>query len=144
MTQRRTCQKCGDFIVSNYFDALMAGIGKRGSTFSDVDAITHDKDGDRYLFQEFKRAGEPMSKGQKRLLAGLKRRDFATVWCVRMRDDGQLDWFDVGVSKAIEVISEGEYRRRVAAWWGVTLPEDAPPIVTEQAAEAITAADIGW
>ena len=149
MTQRRICQRCGDAIVSNYFDALMAGIGKRGSTFSDVDAITHDSDGDRYLFQEFKREGEQMSLGQKRLLAGLKRREFATVWCVRMRGDGRVDWFDVGVSRHVETITEGEYRRRVAAWWGVPLPEDdAMPEGRElgdtRPLTAITAADIRW
>jgi hypothetical protein len=122
----------------------MAGIGKRESTFSDVDAITHDKDGDRYLFQEFKGVGEELSTGQKMLLAGLKRREFATVWCVRMRDDGRLDWFDVGVSKETAVITEGEYRQKVATWWGVTLPEDVAIVHVETPVPAITASDIGW
>jgi len=61
-----------------------------------------------------------------------------------MRDDGHLDWFDVGVSRQTEVITEGEYRRKVAAWWGVTLPEDAPTLPSPSTGEEITAADIGW
>jgi hypothetical protein len=150
VTARNVCRRCGDEIVSNYFDGLMSGLGKRGSTFSDVDAISHDEDGDRFLFQEFKRQGEAMSTGQKRLLAGLKRKGFVTVWCLRRRDDGRLDFFDVGTSVAVEVITEHEYRCRVAKWWGTPAPPapcvESTPVVPNHppVVQSLTADDINW
>lgn len=147
MSQRRVCKKCGGEVISNYFDSLVRGLGKRGSTFADVDAITHDEDGDRWLFQEFKQPGEEMNTGQKRLLKGLRRLQYATVWCVRKREDGLIDWFSVGTSKKVETITEHEYRCRFARWWGVAEPqepttEDAE--VKPDSKAVITAADIPW
>lgn len=143
MTIRRACKKCGDEIVSNYFDDVLAGLGKRGSSFSDVDAITHDGDTNRFLFQEFKREGESMPRGQKMLLRGLARLDYLTVWVVRRRSDGLVDWYDVAKGGSIRVITLDEYRARFSAWW---LAEDYPDYAPMPAArpEAITAADIAW
>lgn len=147
MTQKRKthCPKCNHDLepISNYFDRLLDGVGHRGSSFTDVDALTHDDPTDRYLFQEFKGPGEELNKGQKKYLKGLSRREYTTVWCVRKRADGYIDWFDVATSIVIEVITEGEYRERFKRWWDrvpVVVPvtpslkpklaRDAVPIVT--------------
>jgi hypothetical protein len=134
--------------ISNYFDDVLVGIGRRGSSFMDVDAITHDGDTDRFLFQEFKDIDEEIPKGQARLLNALARKDYLTVWCVRKRADGRLDFYDVRAQK-LEAIEIEEYRARFARWWGVTAPPLNP---TEAPAPAdaidydlpITAADITW
>jgi hypothetical protein len=158
VTQRRVCHKCGDSIVSNYFDDLVRGLGKRGSTFADIDAVSHDgsrldddRESDRFLLQEFKQEGESMPKGQKILLRALARVDLLTVWVVRRRSDGLIDWYDVARSHAIEPITETEYQRRYACWWAredfmaqaaqpTVLAEMPPP----QRGESISASDISW
>jgi hypothetical protein len=117
VTIRNACKRCGDEILSNYFDDALRGLGKRGSSFADVDAITHDGDTNRFLFQEFKREGEVMSKGQKILLRGLARVNYLTVWCVRKRNDGRVDWYDVAAGGDIRTMSVQEYQGRFAAWW---------------------------
>jgi hypothetical protein len=104
--------------ISNYFDEIERGIGKRGSTFSDVDAISHDLDTKRFLFREFKQPGELLHEPQRWLfrdLAGLSR---CTVWLVRRMEDGQIGWAQFGVGQRCEeVISVTEYQRRLFAWW---------------------------
>lgn len=143
---------------SNWFDTALRDIGHRGSSFCDIDACTHDEVTDRFLFQEFKRADEPMSLGQNRLLKGLARRDFLTVWCVRRRLDGGVDWYDVARGGPVEAISVEEYRARFARWWAnqpvcvaaptrrqpSALPDPPPEPPPEPALVAITAADISW
>ena len=149
MTQRRVCHKCGDEILSNFFDDALKGIGKRGSTFADADAVTHDMDGDRFLFQEFKRDGEEIGKGQDLLLRGLSRRDFITVWAVKRMNDGSLKWRDYALQRT-EFISVAEYQRRFAGWWACNWPgvlDDAMvevEVLERATAEAVTAADISW
>lgn len=122
--------------ISNYFDALLHGIGHRGSSFTDVDAVTHDEATDRFLFQEFKRDGEPLSTGQKRFLKALARKDFFTVWCVRRRSDGLLDWCDVALRSA-EVITTDEYRDRFRRWWNREAARKTAPSI-------LTVDDIPW
>lgn len=129
--------------VSNYFDELERGIGKRGSTFTDVDAITHDKDTGCFLFREFKREGEPLADAQRwvlRELAGLPR---CTVWFVRQRDDGQIGFAVFGSGEPEHVISEDEYRQKLNDWWYGPHGE-----ITEDAGEAhakeLTDRDIQW
>jgi hypothetical protein len=137
--------------ISNYFDDVLRGIGKRGSSFADVDAITHDKDGNRFLFQEFKEESEaPISIGQSLILQGLTRKDYVTVWAVRRMRDGSLKWRDYALSRT-EVISVAEYRRRFAGWWANRWPEvldeceDAPSREAgAQSGAGITATDIHW
>jgi hypothetical protein len=101
---------------SNYFDRLLRDIGPRGSSFTDVDALTHDERTDRFLFQEFKGPAGQLNRGQSKVLAALARRDYITVWCVRRRGDGLLDWCDV-LTRAADRISPAEYRERFCAWW---------------------------
>lgn len=94
MTQLRRDQQA----ISNFFDRVLKGIGHRGSSFTDVDALTHDEATDRFLFQEFKNADEQLNRGQARLLKGLARREFCTVWCVRRLDDRHVEWCDVATA----------------------------------------------
>lgn len=105
--------------ISNYFDDLVRGLGKRGSTFTDIDAITHDKDTSRFLFQEFKQPDEALHPAQAmvlRELAGLPR---CTVWLVRRMRRNRIGWIDYrpGSPQFEEIISEREYQTRYAAWW---------------------------
>lgn len=104
--------------ISNYFDDVERGIGKRGSTFTDVDAVSHDLDTKRFLFREFKQPDEPLRDAQRwvlRDLAGLPR---CTVWLVRRMGDGLIGWVQFGVGQTIEeTITEAEYCRRLFAWW---------------------------
>lgn len=117
----------------------------------DVDALTHDERTDRFLFQEFKREGEALNRGQRRTLAGLARKDYLTVWCVRKLGGGQLEWCDVA-TREHGVITESEYRARFQAWWnnepyeGPMLPPAPMPVAMPVAhdAKAITADDITW
>lgn len=123
--------------ISNYFDRVLKGVGKRGSSFTDVDAVTHDADTDRFLFQEFKGPHGVLSRGQTLLLKALARKECVTVWCVRLREDGRLDWCDVA-SRRLNVIDTGEYRQRFLRWW------NQEPIVTTGSVEGISADDISW
>lgn len=140
MTQRRNDPDR----LSNYFDHLLRGIGHRGSSFTDVDALTHDERTDRFLFQEFKRSGEQLGRGQRRLLIGLARRDYITVWCVRLREDGDLDWCNVA-SRLAETISVHEYQARYRRWWNNN--GGASPVADDRGngrSGLLTADDISW
>lgn len=126
MTQLRRDEQA----ISNYFDSVLKGIGHRGSSFTDVDALTHDEATDRFLFQEFKNAGEQLNRGQARLLKGLARRDFCTVWCVRRLSGGHLEWCDVA-TRDHAILTVDEYREKFRAWWSNTL---APAVETKEVA----------
>jgi len=132
--------------ISNYFDRLLKGIGHRGSSFTDIDALTHDEATDRFLFQEFKALGEELSVGQARYLKALARRDFITVWCVRRLGDGRVEWCDVATRERA-VISEQDYRSKFAAWWNNgEQPKAVAPAasVPDLPLSSLTAADIQW
>jgi hypothetical protein len=103
--------------ISNYFDDLERGIGPRGSTFTDVDAVSHDAPTKRFLFREFKHDGEDLSKAQVWTLRELATLPGCTVWFVRRRDDGWIGFAVFGSGQAEEAITVEEYRRRLAAWW---------------------------
>lgn len=125
--------------ISNYFDRVLAGIGKRGSSFSDIDAVSHDRDTNRFLVQEFKRENESVSAGQHWLLHGLAAipRHF-TVWLIVRLDEGQIRFAVYG--QPCSVITEQEYQARFRRWWNnkqiiVTAPVPFTPI---------TAKDIQW
>jgi hypothetical protein len=133
MTQIR----CAPASISNYFDDLLKGIGHRGSSFTDIDAATHDEATDRWLFQEFKGPDETLNRGQARHLLGLARQDYATVWCVRKRHDGYLDWCDVR-SRQSGVITTGEYQARFRRWW------NREPVIPTETATLIMADAIRW
>lgn len=105
--------------ISNYFDDLVRGLGKRGSTFTDIDAVTHDKDTSRFLFQEFKQADEPLHPAQAMVLRDLAGLPRCTVWFVRRVPNGRIGWMEYrpGAPQLEEIITEREYKARFAAWW---------------------------
>jgi len=129
--------------LSNYFDRLLNGIGHRGSSFTDVDALTHDERTDRFLFQEFKQSTESIPKGQAKLLNALARKDYITVWCVRIREDGDLDWYDVRLRRK-ETITTNEYCERFHRWWEREEIIQAPAATSESSPADITADMINW
>ncbi len=112
--------------ISNYFDEVERGVGKRGSSFTDVDAISHDKDTHRFLFREFKHKDEPLDPAQRWVLADLAHLPGCTVWFVRRLGRGLIGWARFGSGKCEETITEGEYRRRLHCWWYA----DARPLET--------------
>lgn len=104
--------------ISNYFDNLERGIGKRGSTFTDVDAITHDADTKRFLFREFKEPTELLDKAQHWTLTELAGLPRCEVWFVRRMDGGLIGWYRFPATADDEVvITEAEYRELLAGWW---------------------------
>lgn len=116
MTQLRHC-KCDN---SNHFDVVYDGIGHRGSSFSDIDAISHDGRTGRFLLQEFKREGERRDQAQHWMLQELSRTlrklpKHFTVWIVERRSDGLYGWAEYG--EQARVITRDELRARFRAWW---------------------------
>jgi hypothetical protein len=115
--------------ISNWFDRVLAGIGHRGSSFTDVDflgvrALTHDGLSRRFLFQEFKRPGEVCSNGQWWALYDLARQPNTTVWLVTQCEGLQavdlLAFKEVprdGLLDARKGLSLDDYRREFADWW---------------------------
>ena len=115
--------------LSNYFDGLLKGIGKRGSSFTDVDscawrlsALSHDSDGDYFLIQEFKQATEPLSRGQGMALWALAGYPKITVWLVRVIDANVCDVMDFAPRDPNVDLPEvrltwKDYQAHVRAWW---------------------------
>lgn len=101
--------------ISNYFDNLIAGLGKRGSSFTDVDAVTHDLDHKRFLFQEFKREGEPLCTAQRWVVNDLADLPGCTVWISRVLGPDRIELEIVG--HGTRVVTEEVYRRLFAHWW---------------------------
>jgi hypothetical protein len=114
--------------ISNRFDAILAGVGHRGSSFTDIDrivvaALTHDGYSRRFLFQEFKHPGEECPTGQWWALYDLARQPNTSVWLVTECEDlERVDWIAFkevpkdGILTA-ETISIETYRERFANWW---------------------------
>lgn len=107
--------------ISNYFDRLLSGIGHRGSSFMDIDAVTHDGATHRWLLQEFKHEGEPLDKAQHWMLkdlAGELPKHF-TVWVVVKREDGLIEFADYRPGQRVSAvtITVEEYRARFRCWW---------------------------
>ena len=103
--------------ISNYFDDVLNGIGKRGSSFSDIDAVSHDLDTHRWLVQEFKCEGEAIPVGQYWMLLDLVKTipQHFTVWHVVKRNDGQIGFATYG--HPLTIISVEEYQARFRQWW---------------------------
>lgn len=103
--------------ISNYFDELTRGIGKRDSSFMDVDAVSHDKDTHRFLFQEFKQEGESLHPAQRMVLRDLAGLPRCTVWFVRRIEGGLIGWAEFGSGRLEEIITEADYCERFRCWW---------------------------
>lgn len=117
--------------ISNYFDGLLEGIGHRGSSFTDLDAVTHDMRTGRILVQEMKQWGEKLNTGQRRTLQHLCSLPKFTVWVVVKRDDHRIGFADYRRLPEFSVITEDEYRERFGAWWANReyVPARKPEIV---------------
>lgn len=131
MTQlrKRYCPHCGFDLdpISNRVDRILAGRGRRGSSFSNVDAVTHNRDSQRFLFQEFKGPREEFPNGQHELIEALAALPQVSAWCVRLLEDGLVGWWDLG-SGSKDIITIEEYRSRFQGWWD--LPEEQISVVT--------------
>jgi hypothetical protein len=104
--------------ISNYFDDLIRGIGKRGSTFTDIDAVTHDLDTKRFLFQEFKHEGEALCTAQRWVLNDLADLPRCTVWVARVLDTTPLTSIELEiVGHGTRIVTEHGYRCLFAHWW---------------------------
>lgn len=129
--------------ISNYFDNLTKGIGKRGSSFMDVDAVSHDKDTGRFLFQEFKQDREDLHPATRMVLRDLAGLPKCTVWFVRRMDNGCVGWAAFGSGKTEEVITEDEYCNRFRCWWA-----DEPLSTRAESASTVSdmvhASEIQW
>lgn len=115
--------------VSNYFDEIERGIGPRGSTFTDVDAVSHDAPTKRFLFREFKNGMEPLDKAQAWVCRDLATLDRCTVWFVRRRDDGLIGFAVFGSGQPEAEITVDEYLDHLRRWWN-NQPE---PVLSEDA-----------
>jgi hypothetical protein len=125
--------------ISNYFNTLTEGLGKRGSSFMDVDAVSHDKDTRRFLFQEFKEPDEPLHPAQEMVLRDLAGLPACTVWFVRRLPGRRIGWIDYRQGKPCleEILTEQEYRDRFIQWWSNGAQPVAPvkaPIPTKPVA----------
>jgi hypothetical protein len=116
--------------ISNYFDTLERGVGKRGSTFTDVDAISHDFDTGRFLFREFKRKDEPLDKAQLWVLRELAHLPGCTVWFLRVLDNGLIAFQQFGRQPVEDLLTEPEYLDRLRGWWYAPPTVDAWDLVS--------------
>lgn len=132
--------------ISNYFDDLERGVGKRGSTFTDIDAVTHDYETRRFLFREFKREGEPLDKAQRWVLSALAGLVNCEVWFVRRLENGLISWARFGSNVRAVVITPSEYRRLLACWWQsepiIAIPVDRAAIKEAAPCQPLTYTDI--
>ena len=117
MTQLRRDREA----LSNYFDQILEGLGKRASSFTDIDAVSHDGPTSRLLIQEFKEGSEPLSAAQHTVLREFARLPGCTVWVVRRVRPDVLAWTHVGTDTH-DLISIGEYQIRFCQWWGTAPP----------------------
>ena len=102
---------------SNWLDEWEQGIGHRGSSFTDIDAVTHDEHTQRYLYRELKGPYEPpINRGQWRFLQAKAKEARTTCWYLRRRLDGRINWYDFSTHERA-VFSREEYRARFRAWW---------------------------
>jgi len=103
--------------ISNWLDDIERGIGKRGSTFTDIDACSHDAQTHRFLFRELKQPGEALDKAQRWILSDLAHLPGCTVWFIRRLESGCIGFGHFRSGRREEVISVFEYRRRLQCWW---------------------------
>jgi len=138
--QSCACERCS---LSNHFDRVLKGVGHRGSSFSDLDAVTHDGTTGRFLVQEFKYYESPaVPYAQHWMLQG-----FAaipahfTVWIIVYRDEKTIDFVEIPRDfshRGFCTITVAEYRERFRCWW------EQRPLVLKQPALRPTVAEIKW
>lgn len=114
MTQLRAKCKCG---ISNELDDLERGIGHRGSSFMDFDAVSHDGRTHRFIVRELKRPNEALDPAQRILLLDLALEPRWTVWYLQLWSTGEIAWADMRLPDSINVLTRAEYRARYGEWW---------------------------
>lgn len=114
MTQLRTACKCG---ISNELDEIERGVGHRGSSFGDIDAISHDVKTHRFLVRELKRPNEKFDPAMRMLLEDLALEQRFTVWYLQLWSDGRIAWIDMLWPASCDVLTRDEYRARLQEWW---------------------------
>lgn len=102
--------------ISNFFDTLFQGIGHRGSSFMDIDALVHDVRTDRLLLMEFKWDGNRIPTGQALALRAVARKPDWTVWCLYRLADDRVRAYEL-VDDAITTLTPVEARTWLAGWW---------------------------
>lgn len=105
------------FAISNFFHEIEDGIGKRGSSFTDIDGVSHDIDTKRFLFREFKQPGERLHPAQRLVLRDLAHLPRCTVWFLRRLENGGIGFGHFRSGRREEHIQVDEYRRRLKCWW---------------------------
>ena len=103
--------------ISNHFDELLAGIGHRGSSFTDVDGLVHDSKTNRFLMLEFKQDGEELNFGQEWALEEFAKQPGCSViaiWLTSKADQYRLRFYP---EKLDDLISGSVLQRIVADWW---------------------------
>jgi hypothetical protein len=102
----------------NFFDRLFSGIGHRGSSFTDVDGLSHDVASNRFLMFEYKRPFEKMSKGQQMALFAFSALPGCEFWGIRRTGE----FFDVIVCQSGRQTWRGTIgwdalRSMYRGWW---------------------------
>lgn len=113
MTQLRKC-KCDS---SNILDTLEHGVGHRGSSFFDFDAVSHDGPTHRFLVREIKRPHEKLDHAVRIALMDLALEPRWTVWFLCFMADGRIAWLDMLYPDSMDVLTADEYRERLREWW---------------------------
>lgn len=71
------------------------------------------------MIQEFKQPNEKLDPAQRWALEGLAKVSprTQTVWFVRRREDGHLDFAVMGDDGAAKIITVAQYQERFRQWW---------------------------
>ena len=83
----------------------------------DMDAVSHDKDTRRFLFQEFKEPGEPLHPAQRMVLRDLAGLPRCTAWFVRRLPENRIGWAQFGSGRFEESITVQQYQEYFRCWW---------------------------
>jgi hypothetical protein len=123
MTLLRVACKCG---ISNELHAIEDGVGLRGSSFMDFDAVSHDGSTHRFLVRELKRPNEPLDQHVRIALMDVALERRWTVWYLQLWSDGRIAWADMRWPDSIDVLTVDEYRALLASWWANRYQRRAP------------------
>lgn len=120
MTLLRCTTDEGRVGLSNWFAAIIQAKGHRGSSYTDLDAVTHDRTTGRFLIQEFKPEGATVNQGQLLTLQALASlRPTFTVWVVVKCQDLSIALTVLtGSNEEPELIlSPQGYLEKYLNWW---------------------------
>jgi hypothetical protein len=123
MTLLRVACKCG---ITNDLDEIERGIGRRGSSFMDFDAVSHDRDTHRFLVRELKRPNEALDPAARETLMDVALEPRWTVWYLQLWSDGRIAWADMRWPDSIDVLTVDEYRALLTLWWANRYQRRAP------------------